>query len=58
MITALEALEEIRKIVQHNRENGESDLRGILHAISGLKTSIQQGKTLAEIQQEQELDEN
>lgn len=31
------ALEEVRKVVQEARESGETDLRGILAAIRGLK---------------------
>jgi hypothetical protein len=56
MITAIEALEEIRKTVQHNRENGEPNSRCILYAISSLKKSIEDGKTLDEIQKESEED--
>ena len=54
MITAIEALEEVRKRVQHNRENGENDARSILYFISALKKDIQDGKTLEEIQKEEE----
>ena len=49
MITANEALDEMRKMVQRNRENGETDLRSILWMIDELKTAIASGKTLEEI---------
>jgi hypothetical protein len=57
MITALEALEEIRQTVQHNRENGEPDLRCILYAIASLKKDVEDGKTIEQIRKERNEDE-
>ena len=51
-ITALEALDLIRDRVQWQRENGETDLRSILYAISALEKDVKAGKTIERVLQE------
>ena len=52
MITALEALDQIRDRVQWQRENGEPDLRSILYCISALENDVKAGKTIEQVRKE------
>ena len=48
-VTAIDALILVSNYVQKCRESGETDLRGILHFVRGLREAVTNGMTYAEI---------
>jgi len=48
-LTAIDALAIVAKRAQWCRENGESDMRNILHTVSHLSRMVNEGKSRSEI---------
>ncbi len=50
--TAPEALAIVFELVARFREEGDADLRSVLHCVSGIRALVVKGKTAAEIRSE------